>query len=120
MRYLREQLVNYHQMFASNEWGPFTVYLEIDDQHVTRQVNVYKTGQILKYDRSHWCDDFGMMFVGRFSRKQKATRGYEIIKATEFEKLWKVALQSELWPRQLDQSRENEWGTWKERVADQC
>ena len=119
MRYLKKQLRSYGRPFAGDAWGPFTVFLEIDDQHVSRQVNVYEDGQILRYDRSHWCDDFGMMFIGRFSRKQKAAHGYDVTDAKEFNKQWRRALQSDLWAQQIESSRHDSWGAWQDRVGDQ-
>ena len=99
--------------FSNDEWGPFTVYLEIDDQFTVRQVYVYDAGQILRYDRSHWCDDFGAMWMQRFSRKQKAARGGESISAEEFETQWQRSLQHGRWSEQLAHSRQAEWGRWE-------
>ncbi|REJ89920.1 MAG: hypothetical protein DWQ34_18375 [Planctomycetota bacterium] len=120
MRYLKGHRENYGVACAGDEWGAFTVYLEIDDQHVTRQINEYEQGQLLRYDRSHWCDDFGYMFIGKFSRKQKATRGYEVIDVVEFNKKWRQALQSELWTEQVGKSRVEQWGTWSDRVSSEA
>src|SRR5262245_38756671 len=44
---------------AKASWGRFIRYLEIgDDLWVVRQVDVFKNGNILSYDRSHWVDEF--------------------------------------------------------------
>lgn len=117
MRYLKGADRYYRRGFLSEGWGEFTLYLEIDDQLVVREVHAHESGQLLRYDRSHWCDDFGMMHVGRFSRKQKASRDYETITPEQFERIWRLALRSELWPQQVARSREPQWGSWQDRFG---
>jgi hypothetical protein len=118
MRFLKfKRPGNYGDRFSNDTWGPFAVYLEIDDQLVVRQVNVYAAGQILRYDRSHWCDDFGAMWMRRFSRKQKAAHGGEAIGAEEFERQWQRALRNGIWNEQVSHSRQAEWGTWEKQMS---
>ena len=120
MRFLkfsrRNESVN---RFSTGGWGDFTAYLEIDDQLVTRQVNVYAAGPILRYDRSHWCDDFGVMWTRRFSRKQKAANGAEVISAVDFEAQWESALRRGIWSDQRMHSRQAAWGTWEQKILGQ-
>ena len=73
---------------------------------------------MLRYDLTHWCDDFGQMFIGLFSRKQKA-KGYDghFISTAEFEKHWNVAIQFGIWTEQVARSRQAEWGTWSVRTS---
>lgn len=93
------------------DWGAFIRYLEVgDDQHVIRQVDQYDNGTLLRYDRSHWCDDFGMLLCGRFSRKQKAARLGAVITAAEFERVWRKALGSPFREEQVRHSRQAVWG----------
>jgi hypothetical protein len=101
---------------ACASWGGYQYFIEVDDQYVTRQVKCYENGNVLRYDRNHWCDDFGYMFVGKFSRKEKAGRGMVALTAAEFEKVWVSALASPLWEEQRARSRQDEWGSWEERV----
>ncbi len=117
MRYFSGTRNGYGIPFASDAWGGFTYFIEVDDQYVARQVNRHENGVVVRYDRTHWCDDFGMMFIGRFSRKQKAGRDRKPIAAGEFERIWNDALSSETWNEQIARSRENEWGSWADRVA---
>lgn len=116
MRYYRGRRQSYGAPLLSSEWGEFKFFIEIDDQHVTRQVSQFGNGTILRYDRNHWCDRFGHMFVGTFSRKQKAGRYKESLSRAEFERVWKQALANSIWDKQQDQAMMHEWGTWQERV----
>ncbi|MDZ4687066.1 MAG: hypothetical protein SH850_18470 [Planctomycetaceae bacterium] len=121
LRYIKyRRAAHYRTDFRSEDWGPYLVLLEIDDQRAMRQVNIHESGQVLRYDRSHWCDDYGHMAAGKFSRKPKAAslgQG-EFIDAAEFEQQWKLALKSPLWTEQLLDSREREWGTWAQRQGE--
>ena len=117
MRYFSGTRNGYGIPFASDAWGGFAYFVEIDDQYVTRQVNRHENGAVVRYDRTHWCDDLGMMMVGRFSRKQKAGRDRTPLTAAEFEHIWSRALSSPIWSEQIARSREQDWGTWADRVA---
>lgn len=116
-RYLHGQRQSYGIPLLSDAWGSFDYYLEIDNQHVTRQVNVFENGDILRYTREHWCDDYGMMFIGTFSLKQKAARGRHPIDQKEFEKVWRRSLESSNWINQRSTAKMAQWGTWSERVG---
>ena len=51
-------------------------------QYADRQVETFDNGSVLRYDRLHWCDDFGHLLGLRFSRKPKWTAlfpGAEVI-----------------------------------------
>ena len=77
------------------DWGPRIWYIEVgDDQQAVRFVEKFNDGKCLRYDRDHWCDDYGMLLGLRFSLKQKwkkflpeATR----IGKAEFEAQWDAA-----------------------------
>lgn len=98
----------------TSAWGGLTRYLEVaDDQFAVRQVEVFDNGNVLRYDRTHWCDAFGQLLGCRFSRKPKWTKsfpGSEIIEAAEFERAWRAAQRSPLWEQQVALSRAGEWG----------
>src|SRR3954468_14620059 len=100
--------------FQSQSWGPFIRYIEVaEDQLANRQVEVFKNGSILRYDRTHWCDDFAMLTRLKFSRKPKWRVFFpnsETITKTEFEKVWKNA---QLWTEQCACSRASAWGSFE-------
>jgi hypothetical protein len=79
------------------EWGRFVTYIEVaDDQHASRQVNVFQNGNVLHYDRSHRKDAFARLTRIKFSKKPKWRVFYpraEILTAVEFEAVWREALQ---------------------------
>ncbi len=95
-------------------WGAMTCYLEVgDDQYAVRQIEVYHNGNILRYDRSHWCDAFGQLFGLRFSRQPKWAEffpGGRVIELAEFERVWREARGSSQWEQQAASSRSAEWG----------
>lgn len=82
------------QHFASADWGDCRRYIEVGrDQLDIRQIEVYRNGQVLLYDRQRARDDFGMLIGLRFSKKQKWQALFsdvELLGAAEFERLWKV------------------------------
>ena len=116
IRYLNGHRQSYGTPQLSDDWGSFDYYIEIDDQHVTRQVNVFENGEILRYTREHWCDQYGMMFIGKYSLKQKAARGCRVIDQNEFDKLWRRSLESPNWAKQQNTAKMDEWGSWTERA----
>jgi hypothetical protein len=99
---------------AAAEWGEFIRYLEVaDDQYAVRQVEVFSNGRVLRYDRAHWCDDFGQLLGLRFSRKPKWVAffpGAEVVEVAEFERVWQAAQRSPLWKDQVARSRAAQWG----------
>ena len=105
------------QDFLASQWGAFVRYVEVaDDQFAFRQIEVFDNGAMLRYDRSHWCDDFGRLLGLRFSRKPKwakAFPGAELIDAAEFDRIWHRAKRSPLWEQQLKSSLVAEWGAFR-------
>ena len=104
-------------------WGGLTRYLEVaGDQFAIRQIELFKNGNALRYDRSHWCDAFGQLVGLRFSRKAKWAVYFpraEVIGGTGFEKAWEAAMPSPLWTDQVARSRVEEWGavpSWLRRA----
>lgn len=48
-----------------DDWGSSWWYFETDSEHlITRQVEIYDSGAILKYDAVHSQDQFGMLGEG--------------------------------------------------------
>ena len=80
-----------NQKSPALDWGPFTTYIEVDDQKATRQVCVFKNGRVLRYDLENPRDEFSYLVGLRFSRKPK-WRVYfpdaELISPHEFEMVW--------------------------------
>ncbi|HEX5472591.1 MAG TPA: hypothetical protein VFW73_11930 [Lacipirellulaceae bacterium] len=103
--------------FASAAWGRPVCYVEVAvDQRATRLVQVFDNGNILSYDRTHWCDDFGQLLGLRFSRKPKWRVFFpdaELIDLAEFERVWSAALQAPLHKEQLARSRLDKWGPYQ-------
>lgn len=116
LRYFKGKRQSYGVPLLSSEWGEFTFYIEVDDQYVTRQVNEFENGNVLRYNREHWCDDFGRMFIAKFSRKQKAGRGMRQFSQEQFEQAWRRAVSHGMWAEQQSHSLLEKWGTWTDRV----
>ena len=116
IRYLHGHRQSYGTPKLSDDWGGFDYFIEIDGQLVSRQVTVFENGNILRYTREHWCDDYGFMFMRKFSLKQKAARGCQVIDQNEFEKIWQRSLESTLWPDQQVTAKMDEWGSWAEQL----
>jgi len=112
------QATGTHFMIGSlaKAWGEFIRYLEVgDDQLAIREVEKYKNGNIVIYDRIHWCDDFGMLIGYRFSLKPKWSahfRNVRILSAVEFENVWRMAQSAPEWENQVASSRVAKWGEW--------
>jgi hypothetical protein len=80
-----------NQQSPALNWGPFTTYIEVDDQKATRQVCVFKNGNVLRYDADMSRDEFAYLCGLRFSRKPKWRDyfpGAELISSREFESIW--------------------------------
>lgn len=74
-----------------------------------------ENGNVLRYDREHWCDDFAMMVAHKFSRKAKWAvffPGAESIDSAEFERVWRLASRSGLWDQQVERARMAQWGAF--------
>jgi hypothetical protein len=82
-------------------WGKLTRYVEIgEDLCALRHVDVFENGNMLRYDRSHWVDDFGMLCDALIDRNRKERRRSVEIEPAEFEHVWQIARQS---PTRRDQ-----------------
>jgi hypothetical protein len=97
------------QESLARDWGGTTHYLEVgDDQRAVRQVDVYDNGNVLRYDRFHQWDGYGMLLDLKFSRKPKWAAffpGAEMISGDDFERVWRSAQSSPLWGLQVASSR---------------
>ena len=75
----------------SAQWGQCTRYIEVlDDQLASRTIEIYKNGNVLKYDRSHRSDEFGMLFGAKFSKKPKWRKFFpevEMLTKAEFDQM---------------------------------
>ncbi len=83
------------QHHDSEDWGPCRRLIEVlDDQMAGRQVDLYRSGQVLVYDRDHPRDEFGILIGCRFSRKEKWKKGFrdiQLLSPEEFEREWQAA-----------------------------
>ena len=125
LRYFAETGRPLHRDSLAAGWGACQRFVEIgDDRHATRQIEDYGKGRVLRYDRSHWCDQFGQLFGCLFSRKPKAIKirsGAEVIDRQTFERVWRAALGSQVWPQQVKHSRAADWGavpSWLRAAAE--
>ncbi|MFT7667771.1 MAG: hypothetical protein ACI8X5_000455 [Planctomycetota bacterium] len=60
------------QHHESEGWGECQRFIEVlDDQRANRQIEVYRGGQVLVYDRMREMDRYGRLVGLRFSRKDK-------------------------------------------------
>jgi hypothetical protein len=62
-----------------------------DDQSAARQIDLYDNGLVLKYDRDHARDKYGMLIGYRFSRKQKWRKPFlsvRMMSQLEFDREW--------------------------------
>jgi len=80
------------QHYLSSSWGPCRRLVEVlEDQQAARQIDIYDNGYVLKYDRHHVRDEFGMLIGLKFSRKdkwRKPFRGVRMMSRNEFEYIW--------------------------------
>ena len=86
-------------------WGKLTRYLEIgEDGYAVRHVDVYENGHVLRFDRTHWVDNFGMLADMRYNPKkwEKWWGPSLTIEAAEFDEVWRAAEASPTWRLQLD------------------
>ena len=116
-RYFKEFGSSLHRDSLAADWGECQRYVEIgDDLYATRQIEDYGNGRMLRYDRSHWCDHFGQLFACLFSSKQKAIASRvraEVIESKQFERAWRTAIRSQIWPQQVEQSLAARWGPFR-------
>lgn len=97
----------------ASEWGTFSRYAEVaEDLRIKRQVDVFENGNMLRYDREHWVDEYGMLGDARINRNQRAGPwgGFKEVPAQEFQSVWVMAGTESLWKRQLETSRSAEMG----------
>lgn len=94
-------------------WGAFTRYMEIgDDLYPVRHVDVFANGYSLRYDRTHWFDELGMLADMRYDEKKwkKWWGPSEGTSAQEFEAIWQAAESSPLRSMQIDGELMSEYG----------
>lgn len=94
-------------------WGTFTRHLEIgDDQFVVRQVDVFVNGYAVRYDRTHWVDDLGMLADSRYRPKvwERWWGPGVPMTADEFEQVWAAAESSPVYQLQLATAKISRWG----------
>ena len=82
----------------TDEWGQCTIHGEIGtDLFPTRCVYQFGNGRLLKYDRTHWFDDFGQLGTLAYCdfRWVKFWGESTVISPAEFERVWKLAIGDE-------------------------
>lgn len=98
----------------ADSWGKFVRFLEVgDDLRAVRQIDFFRNGNMLSYDRHHWVDEFGELGAARLNRNRKYGtwgRSHEIPRA-EFERIWKRARCSKTWERQRAAAQMDRFGT---------
>lgn len=75
-------------------WGPCTLYLEIyEDLFPHRCVYEFLGGQRLRYDRAHWCDQYGSLTTLAYCRfRWREIWGSDAdISPLQFEDRWRLA-----------------------------
>jgi hypothetical protein len=94
-----------HKIDPIKAWGEFTRYIEIgDDSYPVRHVDVFANGYSLRYDRSHWVDELGVLAQMRYDRKkwEEWWEPSEGVSPQEFEAVWRAAESSPVRLMQLD------------------
>jgi hypothetical protein len=94
-------------------WGAFTRYIEIgDDLYPVRHVDVFANGYSLRYDRSHWFDELGMLAQMRYDKKkwEEWWGPSEETSSQEFEAVWRAGESSPVRSMQLDLELMSEYG----------
>jgi hypothetical protein len=81
------------QHHVSYGWGPCRRMVEVlDDQMAARQIDLYANGCVLRYDRNHARDEFGILIGRKFSRKDKWRKSFKrvrMLSQSEFNDAWK-------------------------------
>ena len=92
-RYLRSPVQASYEYKDSAAWGAFVRYLELaGDGFASRQVDEYVNGNLTRYDRVHWDDQFGTLASLRFGDAWVREWGEPItISRDDFEAKWKAA-----------------------------
>jgi hypothetical protein len=73
-----------------DDWGTSTWFIEVGpDLYITRQIEVYAAGQVLKYDEGHLEDAYGGLGEGVLDFERDGYMPFEI-DATEFEHAWQT------------------------------
>lgn len=77
----------------SESWGSFVRYVELgDDGYAVRHVDEYENGNLSRYDREKWDDQFGTLANFRFGDSWIQHWGVpEPIAPEEFEAKWHAA-----------------------------
>src|SRR5688572_22089306 len=86
-------------------WEGFTRYVEVaDDLRASRQVDVYDTGRVLRYDRKLWNDKYDELTWLRFKPDiwQHPEWITSEISRLRFETIWAAAADAPNQPQQYD------------------
>jgi hypothetical protein len=109
MLYLKATEQGPRELEPLRSWGTFTRYVEIgDDRYAVRQVDVYANGYALRYDRTHWVDDLGVLTDSFYRPKKNWERwwGPSLEMAVEeFEQVWTGAEMSSVRQVQISTAR---------------
>lgn len=86
MRYIKFQ----HDEHFIDDY-PATFFYELDSNHVVkRSVEFYESGILLKYDESHFSDEFGMLPDQPMPPMDSAIDFEQPISKLEFESFWRL------------------------------
>jgi hypothetical protein len=97
-RYHRSPIQDPYPYKDSEQWGTFVRYVELgDDGFAIRQVDEFENGNLSRYDRAHWDDQFGTLANFRFGEAWIQHWGTpHVITRQEFEEKWARAVASPL------------------------
>ena len=95
-RYHRSPIQAPYELKHATAWGTFVRYVELgDDGFATRQVDEYANGNLTRYDRTHWDDQYGTLASLRFGKAWLQHWGKPVvITRDEFERKWVEAAKS--------------------------
>ena len=71
-----------------DNWGFCIYYVETDENfYPSRHIELYQNGNVLKYDKRHLFDKFGMLADQPIENSMKDSKASEISK-NDFEEIW--------------------------------
>jgi len=80
------------QHYLSSGWGRCRRFIEVlEDRKAGRQIDFYRSGCILKYNRSHERDEYGQLIGLGFSKKDKWRDHFDnvrVLTKSEFDATW--------------------------------
>lgn len=72
-----------------DHWGKSLWYIEVDNEGwLTRQLEIYENGQVLKYDEDKIEDEYGMLGDQKMTKEELGEFGAKLISLEEFNLRW--------------------------------